>query len=236
MKKLVVFNHKMYLDYSNVKDYILAIKDHIRSDLEVVVCPTSAFIPFFHGKYDFKLGAQNIAGTFATGEVSGMQLRSLDVKYVLIGHMERRLNFNETNKIINAKVKDAIDNGISPIICLGETKEEKDMKKSQDVLLKQIKEALRGIEVGEDIIFAYDPMWAIGTNIIPTNKELEEVIDLIKGIIFRVHGVKVKVLYGGSVNSSNIKSLDKIKSLDGYLIGRASVDSNQIINIMDQID
>lgn len=236
MKKMVVLNNKMYLDYSNIREYILNIKDIIRNDLEVVVCPSNIFLPFFSGRYRFKLGAQNIAGVFSTGEVSGFQLKSLGVSYVLIGHLERRILFNETNKIINLKVKEALDNGITPIICLGETIEERDRRKTQDVILKQIKEALKGIDVYSDIIFAYDPIWAIGNDDAVSNNEIEEIVNLIKNSVFMVHNVKVKVLYGGSLNEENIKRINKIKNLDGYIIGKNSVSIDKISAIMNEID
>ena len=236
MKKLVVLNNKMYLDYSNIREYILNIKDIIRSDLDVVVCPSNIFLPFFSGRYKFKLGAQNIAGVFSTGEVSGFQLKSLGVNYVLIGHLERRILFNETNKMINLKVKEALDNGIAPIICLGETIEERERRKTQDVILKQIKECLRGIEVFSDIIFAYDPIWAIGNEDAVSNEEIEEIVTLIKNAVFMVHNVKVKVLYGGSLNEENIKRINKIKNLDGYIIGKNSVNIDKISAIMNEID
>lgn len=235
MNKLVVLNNKMYLDYSDIKDYIFKMKDIIRRDLDVVICPSSIFIPFFSGKYDFLLGAQNIAGKPATGEISGLQLKSVGVKYAIIGHMERRINFNETNQIINMKIKDALDNGITPIVCLGDTLEQRECKKTQDVIVKQLRECLRGVDVKEDIIFAYEPCWAIGTDVIPSNEDISSVVDMIKNAIFRVHGVKIRVLYGGSVDESNIKVLEKIKNLDGYLIGRAGIYPDKIKKIMDYI-
>lgn len=233
---MVVLNNKMYLDYNNIRDYILNIKDIIRNDLDVVVCPGNVFLPFFSGKYKFKLGAQNIAGAFATGEVSGFQLKSLGVNYVLVGHLERRTIFHEDNKLINLKIKDALDNGIVPIVCLGETLEERDRRKTQDVILKQIKECLSGIDVMSDIVFAYDPIWAIGNDDALDNSEIEEIVNLIKNAIFMVHNVKVKVLYGGSLNSENIKRINKINNLDGYVIGKNSVNIDNLKLIMEGID
>ncbi len=235
MKKLVVFNHKMYLDFYGIKDYIKDIKDSIRTDIDVVICPSDIYIPFFVGKYNFKLGAQNLSSSFVTGEVSGFQLRSIGVKYVIVGHSERKLLLNESSKMINSKIKEAISNNIVPIVCVGETKEERDMKKTADVILKQLKEYLRGVEVGSDIVFAYEPIWAIGTGEILTNDEIFEVVDLIKNAIYRAHNVNVKVLYGGSVDEKNIKTIEKIKILDGYLLGKISSDSTKVINLLNSV-
>lgn len=235
MKKLVVLNHKMYLDFYGIKDYIRDIKDSIRTDIDVVVCPSTVFIPFFVGKYNFKLGAQNLSSVFATGEVSGFQLKSIGVKYVIIGHSERRFGLSESSKMINLKIKEAISNNIVPIVCVGETKEERDMKKTADVILKQLKEYLRGTLVGSDIVFAYEPIWAIGSGEVPTNNDIYEVVDMIKNAIYRTHNVNVKVLYGGSVDEKNIMNVEKINNLDGYLLGKISSDSDKVIKLLNNI-
>lgn len=235
MKKLVVLNHKMYLDFYGIKDYIRDIKDSIRTDIDVVVCPSTVFIPFFVGKYNFKLGAQNLSSVFATGEVSGFQLKSIGVKYVIIGHSERRFGLSESSKMINLKIKEAISNNIVPIVCVGETKEERDMKKTADVILKQLKEYLRGTLVGSDIVFAYEPIWAIGSGEVPTNNDIYEVVDMIKNAIYRAHNVNVKVLYGGSVDEKNIMNVEKINNLDGYLLGKISSDSDKVIKLLNSI-
>ena len=104
MKKIVVLNHKMYLDFNEIKEYIKDVKDNIRSDIDVVMCPSNIFLPYFVGKYKFKLGAQNLSNIFCTGEVSALQLKSLGVEYVIIGHSERKNLLGETSKDINLKI------------------------------------------------------------------------------------------------------------------------------------
>ena len=121
-------------------------------------------------------------------------------------------------------------------MCFGESKEEKELLKTGDVLVKQLKEYFKDIDVKEDIIIAYEPGYSIGTNLIPTNKEIEEVINLIKNNIFRKYNVNIRVLYGGSIDEKNIEELNKIKEIDGYLIGKSSVSSSKIIEIMNKID
>lgn len=235
MKKLVVFNHKMYLDFFDIKDYISSIKDNIRTDIDVVICPSDIFIPFFVGKYDFKLGAQNLCSTFCTGETSALMLKSIGVKYVILGHSERREKLNESGHDINLKIKDALSNNIVPIVCIGETYEDRQLKKTGEVILKQLKEYFRGVEVNTDIVIAYEPIWAIGSGVIPSNNDIQEVVNLIKNAIYKVHNVNIRVLYGGSVNDSNVKELEKIDELDGYLLGKVSSNPEKVLKLLNSV-
>lgn len=235
MKKLVVFNHKMYLDFFDIKDYISSIKDNIRTDINVVICPSDIFIPFFVGKYDFKLGAQNLCSTFCTGEASGEMLKSIGVKYVILGHSERREKLNESYSDINLKIKDALSNNIVPIVCVGEIKEDRELKKTGEVILKQLKEYFRGVEVNTDIVIAYEPVWAIGSGVIPGNDDILEVINLIKNAIYRVHNINIRVLYGGSVNEVNVNDLERINELDGYLLGKVSSNPEKVLKLLNSV-
>lgn len=235
MKKLVVFNHKMYLDFFDIKDYISSIKDNIRTDITTVICPSDIFIPFFVGKYDFKLGAQNLCSTFCTGEASALMLKSIGVKYVILGHSERREKLNESYSDINLKIKDALSNNIVPIVCVGETKEDRELKKTGEVILKQLKEYFRGVEVNTDIVIAYEPVWAIGSGVIPSNDDILEVINLIKNAIYRVHNINIRVLYGGSVNEVNVNDLERINELDGYLLGKVSSNPEKVLKLLNSV-
>ena len=235
MKKLLVLNHKMYLDFNDIKTYISEIKDYIRSDIDVVVCPSDVFIPYFKGRYDFKLGAQNITGLFVTGEASAKQLKSLDVRYAIVGHSDRKIYFNEDSKVINANIAEAINNNIVPIVCVGETKEERERRKTGEVIVKQIKDYFRNIDVNSDVIIAYEPIWSIGSGIIPSNEDIYEVVDLIKSIVFKKYGVNISVIYGGSVDLKNISKLNKISNVDGFLIGKMSTSSSNILKIMNEM-
>jgi len=235
MKKLLVFNHKTYLDYENIKEYIDIVKDKIRTDMEVVICPNVAFIPFFRGKYDFKLGSGNVSSIPITGEVNGSILKSLGVSYVLIGHSDRKKYLSE-KETINSKVKECLKYNIKPIICVGETLEERGLKKTQDVIIKQIREALRGVDVNQDIIFAYEPVWAVGSGMTPPIEGIKEVVNMIKNSIYRAHNVNIRVLYGGSINENNITKLNNISEIDGYIIGKASTSYDKTLKIMELID
>lgn len=235
MKKMVVLNHKLYMNYDDVKEYIREVKDHIRMDIDVVMCPSSIFIPYFKGRYNFYLGTQNLSGTVATGEVSGLQLKSLDVRYALVGHSERKINLKETNKMINTNIKEALKYNIIPIVCLGETKEEHERKKTAEVIIKQLKDYFFDVEVLADVVLAYEPIWAIGSNMVPKNKEIEEIVQLIKDVMFKKFNVNIRVLYGGSVNLKTIDKLNEIVNIDGYLLGRVSTDTKALLMIMDKM-
>lgn len=234
MKKLIVLNHKTFMEYEDVINYIKDVKDKIRTDIEVVICPSTVFIPYFSGKYNFLLGSQNISHKDITGEVTAKELKSLGVKYSIIGHNERKDNLNETEKLINEKIKVALKNNIIPIICLGETKEEYLRNKTGEVIVKQLKEYLKNINVSYDIVFAYEPNYK--NDDIKNIKEIEEVITLIKNIIIKAFNINPIVLYGGNVNLNTIKELNKIKNLDGYLIGKESINVKNIVKLLNSVE
>ncbi len=235
MEKMVVLNHKSCLTYDEVKNYIKNIKDKIRTDLNVIMIPSMCYLPLFNGKYNFKLGSQNISFCNGTGEVKADQLKSLGVSYVLIGHSERRSIFGEDDSMINLKIKYSIENGITPIVCIGESFIDRERKKTQEVLLRQLKSALLDVDVDNDIVIAYEPVWAIGTDKIPTKDEISEVVSMIKNSILRKYNKDVKVLYGGNVNYENISMLLDIPLLDGFLIGRVGIDVDKITKLMNFI-
>ena len=235
MGTLVILNNKSNFEIEEAKEYIKAVKSNLRTDLEIVVMPSICYLPLFYGRYSFSLGSQNVGYINSTGEVLPNQLKSMNVKYCLTGHSDRRIYYNENYNIINRKVKVLIDNNIKPIVCVGETLEEKSMRKTQEVLVKQLKLALNGIEIDQDIIIAYEPIWAIGSGKTPTVSEIKEAVVLLKNILFKLSGKNVKVLYGGSINKSNITRFSNIEEIDGFLIGGSSVDANNIIDILNLI-
>ena len=176
------------------------------------------------------VGAQNCHendtyGPF-TGSVNSKMLKDAGAKYVIIGHSENR-NLGETNKLINLKIRSALQSGLKVIFCIGETMKEKRKKKTKQVLNNQIKIGLNRIRNQSNIIIAYEPVWSIGTGLIPNSKDLFETINFIK------KKIKVnKILYGGSVNSKNINELKSINNIDGFLVGGASQDSKKFIDII----
>jgi len=153
-------------------------------------------------------------------------LKDAGAKYIILGHSESR-QFGDSDNIINLKIRSSINSGLKVIFCIGETLDKKRKKNTKKVLLKQITQGLKNIKNKKNIIIAYEPVWSIGSGLIPKETEIFEIVKFIKN---KLKGSKV--LYGGSVNSNNIKSLIKIHNLDGYLIGGASQNPNNFIDII----
>lgn len=234
MKKIVVINHKTYLTLNEAKNYGIDINDYIRTDQEVIICPSNIYIPYFTGKYNFSLGSQNISPLEITGETTGKMLKSYNIKYTLVGHNERKNNLHETNKEINNKIKEAQKYNITPIAILGETYYEQQLKKSGEIITKTLKEYLK--DTNDDIIIGYEPNYTFKDKQIPTKEHIEEIVKLIKQITKRKYNKEIKVLYGGNVSKENIKILEQIKNLDGYLIGRKAINIKDIKEIFDEME
>ena len=200
---------------------------------KIIYCPPSTLIhpmgkKFF--KSSIEIGAQNCHqnegyGAF-TGSINSKMLKNIGAKYVIIGHSENRKN-GETNKLINSKIKSALKSRLKIIFCIGESLAEKRKKITKKILKKQISLGLQGIKNKKNIIIAYEPVWSIGTNIIPNSNDLFQTVNFIKNLV-----KKNKVLYGGSVNSKNIHKLKSIGNIDGFLIGGSSQDSKNFIDII----
>ena len=201
--------------------------------IKIIYCPPNTLIrPMVKKliKSKIEVGAQNCHendtfGAF-TGSVNSLMLKSVGAKYVIIGHSENRQT-GETNKMINSKIKSALRSGLKVIFCIGETLKEKKMKVTKKVLNKQIKLGLKRIKNNKDILIAYEPVWSIGTGLIPKSSDLFNTIDFIKKKM-----KNYKVLYGGSVNPKNINQLKSIANIDGYLIGGASQESKKFVDII----
>ena len=203
------------------------------NSLKIIYCPPNTLIrPMTKKLKDthIDVGAQNCHehdkfGSF-TGSVNSIMLKNVGAKYVIIGHSENR-QAGESDKLINLKIKSAIKSGLKVIFCIGETLQQKKKKITKQVLNKQIRFGLNKIKIKNNIILAYEPVWSIGTGVIPKKNELFETINFIKKKIN-----KCKVLYGGSVNPKNINDLKSIVNIDGYLIGGASQDPKKFIDII----
>lgn len=234
MKKIIVINHKTYLTLNEAKNYGIDINDYIRGDQEVIICPSNIYIPYFTGKYNFSLGSQNISPLEITGETTGKMLKSYNIKYALVGHNERKNNLHETNKEINNKIKEAQKYNITPIAILGETYYEQQLKKSGEVITKTLKEYLK--DTNDNIIIGYEPNYTFKEKQIPTKDHIEEIVKLIKQITKRKYNKEIKVLYGGNVSKENIKILEQIKNLDGYLVGRKAINIKDIKEIFDEME
>ena len=235
MKRIIVLNHKSYLKNEEAKSYPININSFIRNDQTVIICPSSVYIPYFRGKYNFKLGSQTIESDNITGELTGEVLKSLEVKYALIGTNDRKNEYEETSKQINKRIKETIKYNIRPIITIGETFYEKELNKTLDVLTKELKEYLKDIEVKQDIIINYSPNWSYQGKQIPKEEYIYEVIDFIKTFIKRKYNVIIKVIYGGGINKDNILKLDKIHNIDGFLIDKTSTNIKETIEMLNMI-
>ena len=200
---------------------------------KIVYCPPNTLIRPMSKKLKnsrIEVGAQNCHenltyGAF-TGSVNSSMLKNVGSKYIIIGHSENR-QAGETNKLINLKIKSALKSDLKVIFCIGETIQEKKRKITKQILKKQIKYGLNKIKNKSNIIIAYEPVWSIGTGLIPKANELFETINFIKK-----NTINCKVLYGGSVNHENIDELKTINNIDGFLIGGASQNPKKFIDII----
>ena len=247
MKKLIIGNWKMNLGVGDASLYLHKLADMIPAQrtVDIVLAPTILTLQSLSlqvNRRQFKLAAQNCywrdQGAY-TGEVSAAQLKGI-ADYVLIGHSERRYQFNETDKDIRAKVQAAMRNHLLPVLCVGETALERSTNETIDVLHDQLVGGLANITSDElaDLTIAYEPVWAIGTGENAMPKDVKFAVSVIRKQISQLFGAKfakeVRVLYGGSVNIDNAKSYLEIQGVDGLLIGGASLDAHQFAGIVDQ--
>ena len=209
---------------------------------EVIICVP--FVDLFYAllsaqETNIHVGAQNVfyedKGAY-TGEVSAPMLKSINTEYVIIGHSERRKYFNETDEIVNKKVKKALEHDLKPIVCVGETLEEKEAGKTIDIITSQVEKALAGLTTADlnNIIVAYEPIWAIGTGKTATKEDAENSIRAIREKINSIFGTDdVTILYGGSVKPENAKDLFSMPDIDGALVGGASLKADSFAGIVD---
>ena len=221
------------------------LKDKVNTDkVDVVFCvPAVDLIPVIDALKgtNIAVGAQNMfyeeSGAY-TGEISPAMLTEIGVKYVVIGHSERREYFAETDETVNKKVKKAIEHGITPIMCCGETLEQRELGIAVDFIRTQIKSGLAGISAEDvkKVVIAYEPIWAIGTGKTATSEQAEEICAAIRTVLGEVYGSEtaeeVRIQYGGSVNGKNAAELFGMPNIDGGLVGGASLkeDFSQILN------
>ncbi|MDO8741046.1 MAG: triose-phosphate isomerase [Candidatus Woesearchaeota archaeon] len=210
-------------------------------DVEIVVCPPFTALHDAAKEIrnsNIKLGAQNMhfedSGAF-TGEVSPLMLKELGVKYVILGHSERRQYFNETDDLINKKIKKALQHNIIPILCVGEKLEEREKGETKKIVEDQIKNCLKDIDASK-IVIAYEPVWAIGTGKNATPEQAEEVHLFIRELVKSLYDEKIanniRIQYGGSVKPDNIKALMDQKDIDGALVGGASLKVDDFVKIV----
>ena len=244
-RKVIAGNWKMNMLPNEAMAFIEGLAPLVKdSDAEVVLCVpyTDLFYSLLTAQgTNIKIGAQNMhweeSGAY-TGEVSGKMLKSIGVEYVIIGHSERRQYFNETDETVNKKIKSAFANELKPIVCVGETLEQRETGKAEEIVTNQTKIALGGLteEQVENTIIAYEPIWAIGTGKTATAEDANNSIKAIRNEIAKNYGQniadKVIIQYGGSVKASNAKELFSMSDIDGGLVGGASLKSDEFAKIV----
>ncbi len=245
-KAIIAGNWKMHYTVDEAVKLIEELKPLVaEASCEVVVCPPfvslDAAVKAAAGS-NIKVGAQNMHfeenGAF-TGEVAPGMLEALKVDYVIIGHSERRQYFNETDETVNKKLKKAYEHNLIPILCVGESLEEREGNKTEEIIGAQIEKDLEGLtpEQVEALVIAYEPIWAIGTGKTATSEQANDTIKSIRAMVARAYGdeiaLKVRIQYGGSVKPSTIKEQMEQTDIDGALVGGASLkasDFSAIVN------
>lgn len=245
-RPIIAGNWKMNNTIEEAVSLVKELKDKVATaKCDVVICPTFLSLPAVVKECEgtnIMVGAQNMhfedKGAY-TGEVSPKMLKELGVKFVIIGHSERRQYFNETDETVNKKLRAAFNHKITPILCVGETLEERDLGITEEVLGSQIKQDLINISEEEvkNMVVAYEPIWAIGTGKTATAEDANDTIGYIRSIIEKLYGKEVaeavRIQYGGSVKPSTIKEQMAMEHIDGGLIGGASLkaeDFSAIVN------
>ena len=244
-KKVIAGNWKMNKLPNEAIDFIDRLTPLVKDTKnEVVVCVpyTDLFYALLTAQgTNIKIGAQNMhfeeKGAY-TGEVSAQMLKSIGVEYVIIGHSERRQYFNETDETVNKKVKTAFKHELKPIVCVGETLEQREAGKAEEIITNQTEKALEGLtdEQVQNTIIAYEPIWAIGTGKTATSEDANNAIKAIRDKICQIYGQNVGkniiIQYGGSVKSANCKELFTTSDIDGGLVGGASLDPEEFAKII----
>lgn len=241
---IIAGNWKMNNTIKEGLALIEEIKAHeINNDVEAVVCVPYTILndaKKLLKDTNIKLGAQNMhweeSGAY-TGEISPLMLSEIGVDYVIIGHSERRQYFNETDATVNKKLKAALKYNIKPIICVGETLEDRESNLEEEVVGNQIIEGFMGIEDKDiaKIVIAYEPIWAIGTGKTASSEDANSMISFIRETIEERYGIlkdKIRIQYGGSVKPSNIKELMDKSEIDGALVGGASLNSKDFLGLL----
>ncbi len=249
---VIAGNWKMHRDHLEAIQLVQKLAYHLEEadyeGQEVVVCPSFVSLRSIQtliqsDRLPIALGAQNChsedEGAF-TGEVSPPMLERLDVTYVIAGHSERRALFGESDEIVNAKVAAIRTHGMRPILCVGESKEEREAGNAVDVVVSQLRGSLAGIQItvddAEEVVVAYEPVWAIGTGLTATPEDAQEMCAAVRAELASQYGQEVadriRIQYGGSVKPGNVRALMGQPDIDGALVGGASLSSEDFALIV----
>ena len=245
-KPIIAGNWKLNKTSQQAVELVKALRVELDKihEIDLVVCPVFTALSAVHNALEgsaIGLGAQDLywedEGAF-TGEVSASLLKAEGVQYVIIGHSERRQFFHETNETVNKKICAALKHGLTPIVCVGETLQEREANQTFKVIERQTVESLKGFTVEElkKMVMAYEPVWAIGTGKTATSQQAQEVHKFIRGLLAKISNEatakSIRIQYGGSVKPENIAELMSEEDIDGALVGGASLKSDSFIQII----
>ena len=241
-KPIIAGNWKMHKTIAEALEFVNEVKDRVNNDkVEAVICAPFTLLKDLKQATkgtNIKIGAQNMhfeeKGAF-TGEISPLMLKELDMDYV--GHSERRQYFNETDETVNKKVLKALEVGIDPILCVGETLEEREAGNTKDVCKVQVEKALENVSKEDlaKVVIAYEPVWAIGTGKTATSEDANDVTAYIREVVANLYGElanEVRIQYGGSVKPSNVAEIMNQSDIDGALVGGASLEANDYVELV----
>jgi triosephosphate isomerase (TIM) len=246
-KPIIAGNWKMFKTLPEAKSFMEDIKSSVPSKdkIESVVCAPALFLESLVSiakGYDVAIGAQNMhfeeSGAF-TGEISPVALEDLGVQYVILGHSERRQMFNETDEAVNKKIVAAFTHHLVPIVCVGETLEQRESGITNEFVAGQVQKALEGLspEQVKQVVIAYEPIWAIGTGKSSTSKDANEVCAHIRSVVAEQFSIDVaqavRIQYGGSVKPANIKEYMAESDIDGALVGGASLEATSFLQLLE---
>ncbi len=253
MKKIIIGNWKLNLDHLEAIQILQKLNYSLEEDkeekIDIVVSPSHTSLRSIQtiidtDKLNIQLSAQDVSqfseGQY-TGEVSSHQLSKLNVSYCIVGHSERRVEFNESDEVINKKIHNLVSEDITPVICFGESLEQRNSSQYLDHISNQINAAVKGLRKDKvnNLIFAYEPIWAIGTGEASSVVDAIEVLSMVKENISEkpfYDSNKVRFIYGGSVTPDNCNELLNSKIIDGALVGGASLDVDKFVKIINSID
>lgn len=245
-KRIIAGNWKMYKLAGEAKSFVDEVTKQLPTlqNVEAVICAPSLFIADLAQQAkgsDLKIGAQTMheasEGAF-TGEVSGQMLADIGVSYVILGHSERRQYFNETDEAVNRKVHAAFANELTPIVCVGESLEQREAEQTVQVVEQQVTKAFKDLDasLAEKAVIAYEPIWAIGTGKTATAQDANEVCGAIRTTIEKLYDEAVanavRIQYGGSVKPDNIEELLQMEHIDGALVGGASLEPASYLQLI----
>ena len=252
MKKIIIGNWKLNLDHFEAIQLLqklnYSLEVNIEDKIDIVIAPSHTSLRSLQTIIDadnlkIKISSQDVSayneGAY-TGEVSALQLSKLNITHSIIGHSERRTVFNETDETINLKVHNAVNNKLIPVVCFGESEEQRDSNAYLSYILNQVNIAVKGLRKDkvEEIIFAYEPIWAIGTGKVASVENAIEVISSVKQEISTkpfYDEEKIRFIYGGSVSPTNASELLNTKIIDGVLVGGASLDVDKFVQIIKSV-